>query len=97
MDLENYTVKDFVLNESFQKWVLEHDDDSRTFWEECISAHPTKADLMREAQSVILFIKEGNNKQLTRERDQVWRIISESIQHPERDSATKIREINQSK
>lgn len=97
MDLENYSVKDFVLNESFQKWILERDDNARIFWEDRLSAHPAKADLMREAQSVILSIKEGNNKQLTRERDQVWRMISESIHLSDCDPATKIREINQSK
>jgi hypothetical protein len=97
MDLENYSVKDFVLNESFQKWILEHDEDARIFWEDCLSAHPVKADLMREARSVVLLIKEGNNKHLTRERDQVWRMILESIHQADRDPTTKIREINQSK
>jgi transmembrane sensor len=97
MDFENYSVKDFVLNESFQKWILEHDEDARIFWEDCLSAHPAKADLMREAQSVILSIKGGNDKHLTREREQVWRMILESIHQTDRDPASKIREINQSK
>lgn len=97
MDLENYSVKDFVLNESFQKWILEDDEEARIFWEEFLNAHPGKADLICEAKSAVLSLRNANDKQLTREPDQVWQMILKSIDHADPDPAKKISEFNQSK
>lgn len=92
MDLINYSVKDFVLNESFQKWILEPDEEVKTFWEGWLNAHPSKTELIREARSTILFMKETNEKNLVRECDQVWDMITSSIRDLERDATTKIKE-----
>jgi hypothetical protein len=74
-----YSVKYFVLNESFQKWILEPDVKANVFWEEWLSEHPDKIELIKEARSTIQSIRETHEKKLTRERDQVWDMITESI------------------
>ena len=58
-----------------------------------LNAHPNKKDVISEAGSTILSMKEANEKNLTRECDQVWNMISASIRDLERASAVKIREI----
>jgi hypothetical protein len=93
MDLINYSVKDFVLNESFQKWILESDEEVRAYWDDWLNAHPNKTELIREARSTILFMKEANEKNLRRECDQVWNMITASIRDLERDPTKKIKEI----
>lgn len=93
MDLINYAVKDFVLNESFQKWILEPDEEVRAFWEGWLNEHPIKTELILEAKSTILSIKEANEKNLTRERDKVWNMIIANIHELERDPTITIREI----
>jgi len=94
MDLSNYSIKDFVLNESFQKWVLEPDVETEAFWEDCLNAHPDKIELITEARSTIQSIKETNKKDVTYECDQVWNMITESIQDLEREAMIKkIKEI----
>ena len=79
MDLINYSVKDFVLNESFQKWILEPDLEANIFWEDWLNTHPDKIELIREAKLMIQTIKESQEKELTREADQVWNMITESM------------------
>jgi hypothetical protein len=97
MDLENYSVKDFILNESFQKWILEEDEEANIFWEEFQNAHPNKAELICEAKSAILSLSKANDQQLAPERNQVWQMILKSIDQLDRDPAKKISEFNQSK
>jgi hypothetical protein len=93
MDLINYSVKDFVLNESFQKWILESDEEAKAYWEGWVNAHPNMTELIREARSTILFMKEANEKNLRRESDQVWNMITASIRDLERDPTKKIKAI----
>ena len=85
MDLIIYSVKDFVLNESFQKWTLEPDEELNIFWEDWLNSHPDKMALVREARSTILTIREAHEKSLTRECDQVWNMITASIHDLDRD------------
>lgn len=82
-----------MLDESFQKWILEPDEDSRIFWEEWLNAHPEKSDTIAAAKSMVLSIRREEEKKLTRERDEVWEMISKSILQSDRDSALNIKEI----
>lgn len=85
MDLSNYTVKDFVLNESFQKWILESDAEAKAFWEDWVDEHPDKIELITEARSTVQSLREIHEKNLACERGQVWNMITESIQDLERE------------
>jgi hypothetical protein len=89
MDLSNYSVKDFVLNESFQKWILEPDVDTKVFWEDCLNTHPDKMESITEARSTIQLIKEAQEEDVTHERDQIWNMITESIEDLEREAIIK--------
>ena len=86
MDLSNYAVKDFILNESFQKWTLEHDVEATVFWENWLNAHPDKTELIAEARSTVEAIKETIDKNLTSECDHVWQMITESVHDLDRDA-----------
>jgi hypothetical protein len=79
MDLTNYSVKDFVMNESFQKWILEPDEEVNIFWEDWLNSHPDKEALISEARSTILAISEAYEKSVTYECDLVWNMITASM------------------
>ena len=89
MDLSNYSAKDFVLNESFQKWILEPDVETKVFWKDWLTANPDKMELITEARSTIQSIRETHEKDLKCERDQVWNMITESIEDIEREAIIK--------
>lgn len=50
MDLEQYTVSFFVMDESFRNWVLTGED---TYWENWLQNHPEKAAEVEEAKHLI--------------------------------------------
>src|SRR5688500_10984903 len=89
MDLSNYTVKDFVMNESFQKWTLEADLEDKAFWQNWLNEHPDKMELIAEARSTIESIKESYERNLDAELDEVWLRITESIHDSDKDAITK--------
>lgn len=86
-----------MLNESFQKWILEPDEGVNVFWENWLAAHPENAELVREATSMILSIKEANEKNLRPEFDEVWDMITASIHDVEGDLSMKMKEMNLNK
>lgn len=97
MDLINYSVKDFMLNESFQKWILEPDEGVNVFWEHWLAAYPDKAELVREATSMILSIKEAHEKNIRPEFNEVWHMITTSIHDSEGDLLMRMKKMNLNK
>jgi ferric-dicitrate binding protein FerR (iron transport regulator) len=59
-DYSDYSVSEFVLDESFRKWVLSPDNVSESFWSEWLDAYPEKRLLTDAAKEIIraIYIKE---------------------------------------
>jgi hypothetical protein len=94
MELSNYSVADFVLNESFQKWILESDDEAKVFWEDWLTVHPDKAEVISEARITIQSIRDAYETKPIREYGEVWNRITASIHVLESDEIMKkIKEI----
>ena len=49
MDYKQYRVEDFVLDETFRKWVLDPDQASRIFWSRWLEKYPQKAATVAQA------------------------------------------------
>jgi transmembrane sensor len=79
MDFLNNTAKDFVLNESFQKWILEPDDETCDFWNDWTTKHPHKMDVIEEAKTIIQNIRRVIEKNVACDSDEVWERISKDI------------------
>ncbi|HMJ70294.1 MAG TPA: hypothetical protein VK508_15425 [Cyclobacteriaceae bacterium] len=79
MDFSNYSVKDFVLNESFQKWVLQPDEEIQALWDNWLSAHPEKAEIVAEARTTIGNIKRAIEQNVDCDSEDVWDRISKDI------------------
>lgn len=76
MDLSNNSARDFVLNESFQKWILDPDEETTAFWNAWTTAHPHKAEIVEEARMMILNIKGVLERNVECDRDEVWKRIA---------------------
>jgi transmembrane sensor len=79
MDLTNFSTKDFLLNESFQRWVCDSDEVAKCFWENFLAANPEKYEMISEARTQIETMHqyfEGSRKE---DAADVWQKISNSI------------------
>jgi len=54
MKYTKFDSKDFILDESFQKWVLYPDEETDLFWENFIQQHPEKQPEINKAKTAIL-------------------------------------------
>ena len=54
MHFRNYNFKDFILDEQFQEWVLDPDEETNLFWENFIQHHPEKQPEINKAKTTIL-------------------------------------------
>jgi transmembrane sensor len=79
MDFSNYSARDFVLNDSFQKWILEPDEETNAYWEEWIISNPNKSEAVEEARALIQSIKSTIEKNIKCDRDEVWERITKDI------------------
>ena len=78
MNYVDYSVKDFILDESFQKWVLQPDEDTRAFWEPWLKLHPEKQATVDEAKNFIKSL--GFREEFPTQQDfsEVWENIEEA-------------------
>lgn len=56
MKAENYRVEDFLLNESFQRYTLNHTAEDIEYWENWTKQHPHDLDTFNEAGEMLRFI-----------------------------------------
>jgi len=75
MDYADYSVKDFILDESFQKWVLQPDDAICTFWNSWLELHPEKQSVVDEARSTIQSIGFRKEHPTQQDLSEVWQNI----------------------
>jgi transmembrane sensor len=54
MKYQDYSFKDFILDELFQQWVLDPDAQAGLFWEEWLLRHPEKQNEVAKAKAAIL-------------------------------------------
>lgn len=76
MDINSYTIEDFVCDESFRSYCHGNDTAAVQFWQKWIQQNPEKMDLVREAQQLIsiLSARQGNvQEQLHQLKDGITR------------------------
>jgi transmembrane sensor len=89
MDLSNFSTKDFLLNESFQRWVLEPDEAGKCFWESCLTTYPEKYDMITEARTQIETMHRFFTGFRSADATDVWKKISSSIEEADLETLQK--------
>jgi len=88
MEIQNYTVEDFICDESFQRYCLGNDPQASQFWASWIKSNPEKSELVQEAERIIAILnaKQGNlQDQLAHLKDGIQRfdLLKEALQYKE--------------
>ncbi len=70
-DYSNYAVKDFVLDESFQQWVLNPKKESDLFWKKWVTEHQ-KVEIINEARYIVENLKFSNYRLSGKNVKELW-------------------------
>lgn len=85
MDYKEYTVKDFLHDELFRKWIINPDNETTVFWETWLRENPDHHAKLAEARDVLLLIGPEEYVPSAEEQAEVWSRIAYSIhQVPEK-------------
>jgi len=80
----NFSTNELIMDERFQRWVLQNDPDAAAFWNNYLDQHPESASTVREAKSLLLMIDFKSDRPEESERAQVWEAIDQEINTTEK-------------
>lgn len=80
MKYENYTVDDFLMDESFRRWVLDRDRTGDLFWEKWIETHPEKAKIIKEATEIILAVEFDKKEDFEIKTIEMWERLRDAME-----------------
>lgn len=80
IDFLKYSVKDFLLDESFQQWVIQPHKPPVTAWPDWLKEHPEKNIKVNKARAMMEQLKAGLTEDVSHEdRKEVWLKINNSV------------------
>jgi transmembrane sensor len=79
MNYQQYSVEDFVLDETFRKWVLDSDKASHNFWSQWLDEHPRKVETVRQAIELLRQIPVQQDKLSEQQISSITQAIEEGI------------------
>ncbi|CCH55078.1 anti-FecI sigma factor, FecR [Fibrisoma limi BUZ 3] len=56
-----FTVRDFVLDDAFRRWILQPDEENMTFWHTFMLRHPEQQTAIDEAASIVLHLRASHD------------------------------------
>jgi len=83
MELFKYAVKDLLLDESFQRWVLNPDEDGQSIWESWQHQHPEHFELLEEARTILLLLRDRVEEEIDTDEHEVWNRLEQSLDEDE--------------
>lgn len=89
-DYAQFTIRDFVLDESFRRWVLRPDEATMSFWHTFMLRHPGQQSVIDEAASLLLHLR-ANYDELT---DASYERIRTLLEQAHADRFTPVVELN---
>ncbi|MEO8473360.1 MAG: FecR domain-containing protein [Chryseolinea sp.] len=75
----DYSLTEFLEDDSFIQWVIQQDARSNSFWESFLQAYPEKQKMVREAVSIIKVYRGQDTFSNDGNIDAVWKRIDTSI------------------
>lgn len=88
INYQNYEAKDFVIDESFQRWVQKKDPSAIQFWDEWMIKHPEKQEEIEKAVEILSMLSSEKNITENQDQAEVWEKIQRSVSQAE----NKVRE-----
>ena len=77
MKYNKYSVEDFIKDEYFQKWVLDSDSMTDSFWNNWLADYPDKQEVVDKSKRLVLLMSYDEDKLPQKDFDGMWRHIIE--------------------
>ncbi|QHV93794.1 FecR family protein [Spirosoma endbachense] len=74
-DYSQYSMNDFVLDESFRRWVFQPDEQTMSFWHSFMLRHPDKQNAIDEASAILLHLRVHYDDLTDASQERIWQVL----------------------
>ncbi|GAB3780956.1 hypothetical protein GCM10028818_34110 [Spirosoma horti] len=78
-DYSQYSLHDFVLDDSFRQWVFEPNEQRMTFWHSVMLRHPEQRGLIDEAASLLLHLHARYDDLTDASQQRIWQVLDRAF------------------
>jgi ferric-dicitrate binding protein FerR (iron transport regulator) len=86
-----FTAEDLALDEKFQQWVLQPDQESNLFWKQFLTTFPDRKKVIEDAKQLILAAGLSGDAEADQAYLNTWKKIEEEAQQSSRQQQNKAR------
>jgi ferric-dicitrate binding protein FerR (iron transport regulator) len=74
-DYSQYSINDFVLDDSFRQWVFQPTEETMSFWHTFMLRHPEQQAVIEEATSILLHLRVHHDDLTDASRERIWQVL----------------------
>lgn len=75
-DYAQYSINDFVLDDSFRQWVFHPDEQSMSFWNTFLLRNPHQQLIVNDASSILLHLRIQHDDLPEASRERIWQVLA---------------------
>ncbi|HLT08811.1 MAG TPA: FecR domain-containing protein [Cyclobacteriaceae bacterium] len=79
MDISNWTVEDFVIDETFVDWVISPRPDNQRYWQGLLERHPHQRKSAEQAREILLRMERQPTSLELKDKTLLWQGIKKKI------------------
>ncbi|RYF78317.1 MAG: DUF4974 domain-containing protein [Cytophagaceae bacterium] len=77
-DYSQFTVRDFALDESFRRWILQPDEATMSFWHTFMLRHPEQQSIVDDAASLLLHLRANYDDLTDASYERIWAMLDQA-------------------
>lgn len=83
MDYSKFTVKDFLTDDYFLRWVNQNDPEAEKFWNLFLTLHPETKSKIDQAREFALRLKQAEQTSFSENQvDEIWKSVQQRMEEP---------------
>jgi ferric-dicitrate binding protein FerR (iron transport regulator) len=76
---QQFTLRDFVLDDAFRRWVFQPDEENMTFWHTFMLKHPEQQAVIDEAASLLLHLNAHYDDLADASQQRIWHVLENAF------------------
>ncbi len=83
-DYSTYTALNFVMDDSFRRWILSPDDEVMTYWHTFMLRQPQQQTTIDEAASLLLHLRMNYDALAETSQQRIWQLLEQAVEANDR-------------